>query len=124
MAQSIKRGDRIKTHGAIIRLGESVYGVCKPVALCTDWDRADLRWEDPIWGFERGIACNVVVTGETIIHQGGAMWLRGRIEWVKDDEPSTFETCMIRVEFGYELALTSGWQGFPNPSAIGTVKEA
>ena len=65
-------GDQIKTYGAIIwrdSVRGSAFGACKPVILCDDWDQANLRWEDPVFGFKRGIACNVTITGKTVVMQ-------------------------------------------------------
>ena len=116
-------GDQIKTYGAIVKRGNHLRAqACKPVILCDDWDKANLRWEDPAFGFERGIACNVVVTGKAIVCQDGCQWLRGRLEWVQDgDEPSTFEPVLIRVNWDRELELTTSWPGV-NPRRIGEVK--
>lgn len=109
----LKVGDKIKTYGAIIRRDKRFGAMaCKPVILCDDWDKADLRWEAPAFGFERGIACNVTVTGRAVIYQDGCLWLRGRLEWVKDgDEPSGFEPVFIRVDQDRELELTNSWPG-------------
>ncbi len=115
-------GDKIQTYGAIIKRPGIKNGInCKPLILCDDWHKADLRWEDPVFGFERGIACNVTVTGKTIVCQDGRQWLRGRLEWVQDgDEPSTFESVLIRVNWDRELELTTSWPGV-NPRRIGEV---
>ena len=103
-------GTRIKTYGAIIRFPGPKH-ICKPVILCDDWDQADLRWEDPAFGFERGVACNVTITGKTIISEQGAQWLRAKLEWVKDGEPSEFEPVLVRVDWNGELVLTNNWPG-------------
>jgi hypothetical protein len=62
---------------------------------CDDWAEADFRWEDPIYGASRAIACNVHVTGRTIQRRFGCQVIRGQIEWVGDGEPNTFSKCWI-----------------------------
>lgn len=59
---------------------------------CTDWDKAEFRYPNPIpaWRKSRATACNVKITGRVPQLLTGAWWLRARIEWVGDGEPSTF----------------------------------
>lgn len=76
------------TAGSWIRLDGSSED--KAIRWCDDWDRADFRWPDPVFGEARGIACNVHVTGRTRQMFQGVATVRVQIEWVRDDEPSTF----------------------------------
>jgi hypothetical protein len=75
------------------------YPIAEKLFQCTDWDRAEFRYPNPVsdWRESRAIACNVKQTGKTIVSYRGAQWLRGKVEWVHDDEPSTFSPCLIRV---------------------------
>lgn len=56
----------------------------------SDWDQAQFRF--PTWalGPNKGVACNVVVTGRTFQVREGARWVRCQVEFVGDGEPSTF----------------------------------
>lgn len=60
--------------------------------LPSDWDRAAFRFPNPIPGWEtkHAIACNVTVTGRTFQWRKGAFYVKARMEWVGDGEPSTF----------------------------------
>lgn len=118
-------GDQIKTYGAIIwrdSVRGSAFGACKPVILCDDWDQANLRWEDPVFGFKRGIACNVTITGKTVVTRNGAQWLRAKLEWVKEDEPNTHESVLVRINWDKELELTTMWNDL-DYRRVGEVKK-
>lgn len=60
--------------------------------LPSDWEAAEFRF--PCWalGSERvkGVACNVTVTGRTFKVVQGQRWVRCKVEFVGDGEPSTF----------------------------------
>ena len=52
----------------------------------------EFRWPNPVreWRTSRAIAVNVQVTGRTIQYRWGGRFVRVKIEWVGDCEPSTF----------------------------------
>ena len=87
----IKVGNYIKKDG--VELGERVFG-------CDDWDRADFRWPNPIgeWRESHAVACKIKVTGRVAQWFGGESWMRVRIEWVQDDEASTFSGGYVMIE--------------------------
>jgi hypothetical protein len=90
----------------IVKLeGKSVAEALFP---CTDWDAAGFRYPNPIpsWRKDRAIACNVTVTGKVPSLYNGGWWLRGRIEWVGDGEPSTFGKCWILCNAMGEIDTT------------------
>lgn len=60
---------------------------------CDDWNRAEWRMVLSLVD----VAANVTVTGKTIVRKNGCEWLRGKIEFLDDDEPSTFAKCLVRV---------------------------
>ena len=57
------------------------------------------RWPNPIqeWRTSRAIAVNVEITGRTIQYRDGGRYVRVRIEWVGDCEPSTFSGGWLAV---------------------------
>ena len=65
--------------------------------LPSDWDRAAFRFPNPIPGWEakHAIACNVAITGRTFQRRKGAYYVKARIEWVGDGEPSTYGDAWI-----------------------------
>jgi hypothetical protein len=81
-----------KTQTGYSRIAEALYP-------CDDWDRAEFRYPNPIadWRKKHATACNVKLTGKAIISAEGALWRRGQVEWVQDDEPSTFSGCLVKV---------------------------
>jgi hypothetical protein len=61
--------------------------------IASDWDQAEFRLprpnafpNDPI----QSLAVNIVITGRTWQRREGDYWLRVRIEFVGDGEPSAF----------------------------------
>ena len=50
------------------------------------------RYPNPVsgWGKSHAIACNVEITGRKFRYWMGGRWVRIKIEWVGDCEPSTF----------------------------------
>ncbi len=85
-------GKEVKVEtGSVIRLDT---GRVEKLFPCDDWDRANFRYPNPIQGWEEShaIACNVTVTGRTEQRYGGERWVRVSIEWVQDDDPSTFSS--------------------------------
>lgn len=53
----------------------------------------DFRYPNPVacWSLPKhAIAINVEITGRTSQHRKGARWVRVKIEWVGDCEPSTY----------------------------------
>jgi len=67
--------------------------------VCPGWLGCDFRYPNPLQGWEKqhAIACNVSVSGNTLQRRGGDLWVRVRIEWVGDCEPSTFSGGWLRV---------------------------
>ena len=67
---------------------------------CPGWDGCDFRYPNPVLGWEKkhAIACNVHVTGRKIRRRNGSQWVRVRIEWVGDCEPSTFSGGWLLVD--------------------------
>ena len=63
---------------------------------CGSWRGCQFRWPNPIneWAESRAIACNVTITGRTI--RNG--YIRVRIEWVGDDDPSTFSGGWLQAD--------------------------
>ena len=61
---------------------------------CPGWPGAQFRLPCPIG---RMIAVNVTITGRTIQRRGGADWVRVKLEWVGDCEPSTFSKGWLLV---------------------------
>lgn len=68
--------------------------------VCHGWPGCDFRYPNPVPGWEKkhAIACNVTVTGKTLQRRDGSLWVRCRVEWVGDCEPSTFSGGWLRVE--------------------------
>jgi len=65
--------------------------------LGSDWDKCQFRIPDPVFGIERGIACNIKITGHTLIRKYDCLLKRIRITWVGDGEPDTHSFGWIRV---------------------------
>jgi len=61
----------------------------------------DFRFPLPNAGLE--VAVNIHVTGRTVQQRNGAEWVRCKVEWVGDCEPSTFCGGWLRVDFGAEV---------------------
>lgn len=79
---------------------EIVGGRCERL-LPSDWEQAAFRWPHPMhdWRESRAIAINVEITGRTFqVRSGGNYWVKARVEWVGDGEPSTFSEAWLRVE--------------------------
>ena len=89
--KEIEGSKRQATIGSVIMLDT---GRVEQLLDCDDWDRADFRFPNPVQGWEvsHAIACNVHITGRTIKFNAstGDFHVRVQIEWVRDDEPSTF----------------------------------
>ena len=80
---------------ATIQIGSAILldsGRCELLLDGSDWDRCDFRFPNPIlaWAEKHAIAIKVEVTGRTIQRVQGEDAIRVRIEWIQDDEPSTF----------------------------------
>ena len=61
----------------------------------------DFRFPNPVreWHFDHAIACNVSVTGRTVqFRHGSETWVRAKIEFVGDGEPSEFIGGWLKVE--------------------------
>lgn len=48
--------------------------------------------------FGYSLAVRVDITGRSIVRWGGSRWIRGRMEFCHDGEPSTFAPCWLLVE--------------------------
>lgn len=59
------------------------------------WPGADFRLTSHNTGLE--LAVNIVVTGRTFQRYGGELWVRVRVEFVGDCEPSTFVSAWMKV---------------------------
>ena len=59
----------------------------------------DFRFPNPITGWEtkHSIAINVTITGRTTQYRKSARWVRVRIEFVGDCEPSTFTSGWLLI---------------------------
>jgi hypothetical protein len=55
------------------------------------------RYPNPVFGASRAIAINLEITGRTIQYRDGGRYVRVKIEWVGDCEPSTFTRGWLRV---------------------------
>jgi hypothetical protein len=81
---------RIATVGSIVLIDgrtiseELLAG--EPEAIGDGWLGCDFRYPTIIGE----CACNVHVVGRTLQNHGGSLWVRVRVEWVGDCEPSTF----------------------------------
>lgn len=66
------------------RLGECL--------LPSDWERADFRMPTRAGGPIESVAVNVELTGRTFQRRpySDDLWIKARVEFVGDDEPSTF----------------------------------
>jgi len=71
------------------------------VAPCDDWDRADYRYPNPVpeWRRKHATACRLAFSGSQIVKRNGSTYRRGRITWVRDDEPDTYSPCLILVDW-------------------------
>jgi len=60
--------------------------------LASDWDAAMFRFPNPVpdWATRHAIAVNVEITGRTFRRRRGAQYVKLRLEWVGDGEPSTY----------------------------------
>lgn len=60
--------------------------------LPSDWEAAEFRF--PCWALHaekvKGVACNIAITGRTFKVVQGQRWVRCKVEFVGDGEPSTF----------------------------------
>ncbi len=65
--------------------------------LPSDWDKAQFRVADPIFGAARGLAVNVAVTGRTVQMKAGCLMKRVAITFVGDGEPDTVTRGWMRV---------------------------
>lgn len=67
--------------------------------LPSDWEAAEFRF--PCWALHsnkvKGVACNVTVTGRTFKAREGQLWIRCKVEFVGDEEPSTFASGWVLV---------------------------
>lgn len=63
------------------------------------FEGCDFRYPNPVAGWEKShaIACNVHVTGRTVQRRHDADWVRVKVEWVGDCEPSTFSAGWMLV---------------------------
>lgn len=61
---------------------------------CRDWDAAEYRYPIAL----HDLACNLRITGQKWRWRSdGSAWVRGRVTWVGDGEPSTETGCWIRL---------------------------
>lgn len=58
----------------------------------SDWDRAQFRLPTGHQICSLQLAVNVAVTGRTLQRREGDLWVRVKIEFVGDCEPSTFHS--------------------------------
>ena len=81
------------------------YEIDEKLFPCTDWDKAEWRYPNPVpeWRESHAIACNVTITGRTIVHAKGGLWKRGKLTWVGDGEPDTFSPCLVACDCIGEL---------------------
>jgi len=104
--------DGVEIHGELIRaaVGSALRLDGRPfceILLAGDpepigdgWPGCDFRYPNPIpeWRESRAIACNVTVTGRKVHWRGGCRWVRCRVEWVGDCEPSTYGGGWLAVD--------------------------
>lgn len=57
--------------------------------LESNWDAADFRLSVGDGGPIRSLACNVEVTGKTLVRKDGREWVRCTVIYVGDGEPDT-----------------------------------
>ena len=63
-----------------------------PEPVGDGWPGCDFRFPNPIfeWREKHAIACNVHVTGRTLQLRDSCSFVRVKVEWVGDCEPSTY----------------------------------
>ena len=68
---------------------------------CSEWSGCDFRWPNPVpaWRTSRAIAVNVSIVGRTLQRRAGCYWVRVRLEWVGDCEPSTFSRGWMLADY-------------------------
>ena len=67
----------------------------------SDWEAAAFRIPTTN-GVIRSLAVNVTVTGRTLQRlSGGGLWVRVRVEFVGDGEPSTYAGGWLLIERGW-----------------------
>jgi len=76
-----------------------------PEPIGTGWPGCDFRWPNPVaeWREKHSIACNVHVSGRKArwgadIGRNSCWWVRVKIEWVGDCEPSTYGSGYMLIE--------------------------
>lgn len=62
----------------------------------SDWDRADFYLTTNSGGPIKELAVRITITGRTIQRREGDYWVRVRIEFVGDGEPSSFTKGWMR----------------------------
>ena len=89
----------------LIELNNGRPHVAERLLPCTDWDKAEFRYPNPIkdWKESRAIACNVKITGEQIVPRLGGFYKRGMVTWVGDGEPDSHCKCWIPVFWDGEV---------------------
>lgn len=82
-------GEVVVTEGTAVQL--DTRRVAERLLPC-EWEAAEFRY--PCWALHaervKGVACNVTVTGRTFKVVQGHQWIRCKVEFVGDGEPSTF----------------------------------
>lgn len=94
--------------GSYIRLGDTIGEARMGDALlpgdepCGSWAGCEFRWPSPVFGWreKHAIACNVTITGRALTRWGGDLWVRVKVEWVGDGEPSTETRGWLLVPWG------------------------
>jgi hypothetical protein len=82
-------GEVVVTEGTVV--GLDTRRVSERLLPC-EWDAAEFRYPCLALHAEKikGVACNVEITGRTFKVREGQRWVRCRVEFVGDGEPSTF----------------------------------
>lgn len=84
--------------GSVIRLDEKNYSEVLLEGedfVDSGFPGCDFRF--PVMNGLHKIAVNIMVTGRTSQYRDGARWVRVKIEWVGDCEPSTFSGGWMKV---------------------------
>lgn len=64
----------------------------------SEWEGANFRIPTGSNGPIQSLAVNVTITGRKIVHKPfGGRWIRCKVEFVGDGEPSTFSGAWMRV---------------------------
>ena len=113
-ANPIQVSKIIENRVVTIRVGDRIENAVGriEVLLPSDWDRAEFRFPNPIheWREAHAIALNIEITGRTFQWRNGRHMVKLRLEWVGDDEPSTYSEGWLLVDSIHAYRRAEEWK--------------